>query len=49
MLPLIFAFKSKINVCSESENFEFFQFQKYDETLESRKLSHNEIMHSSSQ
>ena len=49
MIPLIFVFKSKINVCSESENFEFFQFQKCDETLESRKLSHNEIMHSSSQ
>ena len=39
MIPLIFVFKSKINVCSESKNFEFFQFQKYDETLESRKLS----------
>ena len=38
MLPLILVFKSKINVCSESENFEFFQFQKYDEILESRKL-----------
>ena len=49
MPPLIFVFKSKINVCSESENFEFFQFQKYDETLESRKVSHNEIIHSSSQ
>ena len=34
MIPLIFVFKSKINVCSESENLEFFQFQKYDETLE---------------
>ena len=44
MLPLIFVFKSKINVCSESENFEFFQFQKYYETLESRKLPHNEII-----
>ena len=49
MIPLIFVLKSKINVCSESNNFEFFQFQKYDETLESIKLSHNEIMHSSSQ
>ena len=49
MIPLIFVSKSKINVCSESENFEFFQFQKYDVSLESRKLSHNEIMHSSSQ
>ena len=49
MIPLIFVFKSKINVCSESESFEFFQFQKYDETLESKKLSHNEFMHSSSQ
>ena len=49
MIPLIFVFKSKINVYSESKNFEFFQFQKYDETFESRKLSHNEIMHLSSQ
>ena len=40
MILLTFGFMSKINVCSESENFEFFQFQKYDETLESRKLSH---------
>ena len=47
MIPLIFVFKSKINLCSESKKFEFFQFQKYDETFESRKLSHNEIMHSS--
>ena len=49
MIPLIFIFKSKINVCSESTKFEFFQFQKYDETFESRKLSHNEIMHSTLQ
>ena len=49
MIPLIFVFKSKINVCSESKKFEFFQFQRYDETFESRKLSHNEIMHLSSQ
>ena len=49
MIPLIFVFKSKINVSSEAKKFEFFQFQKYDETLESRKLSHNEIIHSSSQ
>ena len=49
MIPLVFNFKGKLNVCSESKNFEFFQFQKYDATLESRKLSHNEIMHSSSQ
>ena len=49
MIPLIFVFKSKINVCSKSKNVESFQFQKYDETLESRKLSHNEIMDSSSQ
>ena len=49
MSTLIFFFKSKINVCSESKQFEFFQFQKYDETFESRKLSHNQIMHSSSQ
>ena len=49
MIPLIFVFKSKNNVCPESKKFEFFQFQKYYETFESRKLSHNEIMHSSSQ
>ena len=49
MIPLIFVLKSKINVCSESKKFEFFQFQKYDETFQSRKLSHNEIMHLSSQ
>ena len=49
MIPLIFVFKSKINVCLESKKFEFFQFQKYHETFESRKLSHNEIMDSSSQ
>ena len=49
MIPLIFVFKTKNNVCSESNKFEFFQFQQYDETFESRKLSHNEIMHSSSQ
>ena len=49
MIPLIFVFKSKINVCSESKKFELFQSQNYDETFESRKLSHNEIMHSSSQ
>ena len=49
MIPFIFVFKSKINVCSESKKIEYFQFQKYDETFESRKLSHNEIMHSSSQ
>ena len=49
MIPLIFVFKSKINMCSESKKFKFFQFQKYDETFESRKLSHNEIMHSSPQ
>ena len=49
MIPLIFVFKSKINVCSKSKKFEFFQFQKYDETFKSRKLSHNEIMHSGSQ
>ena len=30
MIPLIFVFKSEINVCSESKKFEFFQFQKYD-------------------
>ena len=47
--PSIFVFKSKSNVCSESKEFKFFQFQKYDETFESRKWSHNEIMHSSSQ
>ena len=47
MIRLIFVFKSKINVCSESKKFEFYQFQKYDETFESRKLSQNEIMHSS--
>ena len=40
MIPLIFVFKSKISVYSESKKFEFFQFQKYDETFESRKLSH---------
>ena len=45
MIPLIFVFKSKINVCLESKKFEFFQFQKYDEIFESRKLSQNEIMH----
>ena len=45
MIPLIFVFKIKINVFSESKKFEFFQFQKYDETFESRKLSHSEIMH----
>ena len=44
MIPLIFVLKSKINVCSESKKFEFFQFQEYEETFESRKLSHNEIM-----
>ena len=49
MIPLIFVFKSKINVCSETKKFKFFQFQEYDENFESRKLSHNEIMHSSSQ
>ena len=49
MIPLIFYFKSKINVCSESKKFEFFQFQASDETFESRKLSHNEIMVLSSQ
>ena len=49
MIPLIFLFKSKIKVCSESKKFEFFQLQKYDEAFESRKLSYNEIMHSSSQ
>ena len=49
MIPLIFVFKSKINACSEFKKFELFQFQKYDETLESRKLSHKKIMHSSSQ
>ena len=49
MIPFIFVFKSKINVCSESKKFEFFKFQKYDETFESKKLSHNEIMHSISQ
>ena len=49
MIPLIFVFKSKNNVGSESNKFEFFQFQKYNETFESRKLSHNEIMHSSLQ
>ena len=32
MIPLIFVFKSKINVCSESENLVFSQFQKYDDT-----------------
>ena len=40
MIPLIFVFKSKINVCSETKKFEFFQFQKYDETFESRKLNY---------
>ena len=45
MIPLTFVFKSEINVCSESKKLEFFQFQKCDETFESRKLSHNEIMH----
>ena len=49
MITLIFVFMSKINVCSESKKFEFFQFQQYDETIESRKLSHNEIMHATSQ
>ena len=49
MIPLIFVFMSKMNVCSKSKHFELFQFQKCDETLESRKLSHNEIMHSTSQ
>ena len=49
MIPLIFVFKSKINVCCESKKFEFFQFKNFDETFESRKLSHKEIMHSSSQ
>ena len=48
MIPSIFVYKSKIILCSESKKFEFFQFQKYDETFESRKLSDNEIMHSSS-
>ena len=48
MIPLIFVFKSEINVCSESKKFEIFQFQKYDEAFVSRKSSHNEIMHSSS-
>ena len=47
MIPLIFVFKSKINVCSESKKLEFFQFQKYYETFESRKFTHNEIMYSS--
>ena len=42
MIPLIFVFKSKINVCSESKKFKFFLFQQYDETFGSRKLSHNE-------
>ena len=46
MIPLIFVFKSKINVYSETKIFGFFQFQKYDETFESRKLFHNEIMYS---
>ena len=45
VIPLIIFFKSKINVCTESKKFEFFQFQKYDETFESRKFSHKEIMH----
>ena len=49
MIPLIFVFKSKVNVCSESKKCKFFQFQKYVETFESRKLSHKEIMHSISQ
>ena len=49
MIPLIVVFKNKINVCSESKKFEFFQLQKYDKTFELRKLSHNKIMHSSSQ
>ena len=49
MGPLFFVFKSKINVFSESKKFEFFQLEKYDETFETIKLSHNEIMHSSSQ
>ena len=30
MIPLIFVFKNKINICSESKKFEVFQFQKYD-------------------
>ena len=37
MIPLILVYKSKIKLCSESKKFEFFQFQKYDETYESRK------------
>ena len=49
MIPLIFVFKSKINVCSKSKKFEFFQIQKYDKTFKSRKFSHNEIIHLSSQ
>ena len=49
MIPFMFVFKSKINVYSESKKFETFQFQKYDKTYTSRKLSHNEMMHSSSQ
>ena len=49
MIPLIFVFRSEINVCLESKKFEFFQFQKYDETFESRKLSHNKLTHSRSQ
>ena len=49
MIPLIFVFKNKINICSESKKFEFYQFQKYDETFESKKLSHNASMPSSSQ
>ena len=49
MIALIFVSKSKINVCSESKKFEFIQFQKYNETFEWIKLSHNEIVQSSSQ
>ena len=49
MIPFIFVIKSNINVCSEYKKFKFLQFQKYDKTFKSKKLSHNEIMHSSSQ
>ena len=43
MIILIFVFTSKSNVCSESIKIEFFLLQKYDETFESRKLSHKKL------
>ena len=33
MIPLIFVFKSKMNVCKESKKFEFFQSPNYDDFL----------------